>query len=306
MKKRVYFLWVLLAAPLMLLAQAGSIDPGFGGAFINQATGTNGSVLSLVEQSDGKLLIGGNFTEVNGQQMNRIARLHADGTLDETFDPGTGVNGTLRHAMLQEDGKILLAGAFDTFNGVPIKGFARLNPDGSLDETFDIGPGSDGIGLAVLVQPDGKILLGGAFSEFNGEPVGVITRLNPDGSFDESFNHPGGGNETVHAMALQPDGRIVIGGAFTELGGQQINRIARLMPDGSLDSSFDAGSGADYTVMSLDISANGQILVGGLFDSFNGHPVYGVARLNHDGSVDESFYKGSGANTRVLHISELA
>jgi uncharacterized delta-60 repeat protein len=305
MKKRVYFLWVLLAAPLMLLAQAGSIDPGFGGAFINQATGTNGSVLSMVEQSDGKLLIGGNFTEVNGQQMNRIARLHADGTLDETFDPGTGVNGTLRHAMLQEDGKILLAGAFDTFNGVPIKGFARLNPDGSLDETFDIGPGSDGIGLAVLVQPDGKILLGGAFSEFNGEPVGVITRLNPDGSFDESFNHPGGGNETVHAMALQPDGRIVIGGAFTELGGQQINRIARLMPDGSLDSSFDAGSGADYTVMSLDISANGQILVGGLFDSFNGHPVYGVARLNHDGSVDESFYKGSGANTRVLHISEL-
>ncbi|MBW6497733.1 MAG: delta-60 repeat domain-containing protein [Bacteroidales bacterium] len=304
MKKRVYFLWVLLAAPLMLWAQAGSIDPDFNGAYLHQATGTNGWVASIVEQPDGKILIGGFFSEVNGVQMDLIARLNADGTLDETFDPGMVVNGGIRQIALQEDGKILLAGAFETFNGVSLRGFARLNPDGSLDETFNIGPGANGSGYAVLVQPDGKILVGGNFSAFNGQDVNLITRLNPDGSFDESFNHTGGGNNAILSMTIQPDGRIVVGGAFTEMGGQQINRIARLMPNGNLDSSFDAGSGADWTVMSLDITTNGQILVGGLFDNFNGFTVHGIARLNQDGSVDESFYKGSGANNRVLHISE--
>src|SRR5947207_757174 len=144
--------------------------------------------------------------------------------LDTSFNPGSGANNPINAVARQSDGRILIAGAFTEFNGVPRNRIARLNPDGSVDTAFDPGAGADDDINAVAIQPDGRIVIGGFFSQFNGVNRSGIVRLNPDGSLDASFD-PGTGVEQlvvhpqVHAVGLHGDGRIVIGGFFNNVNG---------------------------------------------------------------------------------------
>ncbi len=199
---------------------------------------TNGTVLAIALQPDGKIIIGGNFTNVspNGGPAvarNRLARLNPDGTFDLTFDPSA--NAEIRALVLQPDGKIVAGGLFTTLspNGaaaVTRNRVARLNADGTLDMAFDAN-----VNIAVdclALQADGKVLVGGLFTNVGVEARNRIARLDAVTGVPDAFN-PNADNR-VTAIAVQSDGRILAGGIFTSIGGQTRNRIARL----------DAGTGA--------------------------------------------------------------
>jgi uncharacterized delta-60 repeat protein len=271
-----------------------SFDPG---------TGANSTVETVSIQADGKIIIGGYFTSYNGVARNRIARLNADGTLDASFNPGIGADGYVYTTSIQTDGKIIIGGLFTSYNGVTRNCIARLNADGSLDASFNPGIGADGVVYTTSIQADGKIIIGGGFTSYNGVTRNYIARLNTDGSLDASFNPGTGTNNWVYATSIQTDGKIIVGGLFTSFYGVARNRIARLNVDGSLDVSFNPGSGANNDIVSISIQVDGKIIIGGLFTSYNGVARNCIARLNTDGSLDVSFDPGTGANSYVETIS---
>jgi uncharacterized delta-60 repeat protein len=252
-----------------------SFDPSVGGD-----VGTD-AVHSLAVQPDGKVLVGGSFTQVGGLGRNCIARLNTDGKLDEGFH--SDVDKTVYRMTVQADGKIIIAGSFTTVAGVPRSRIARLNADGSLDTGFD--PNLNGTVHALVMQADGKMIVGGAFTAAGGVTRNRIARLNADGSLDTDFSTDV--NSDVQSLALQPDGKLLIGGDFTIVGGITRNSIARLMADGSLDTGFDPNvhGGID----SLTLQPDGKVLIGGWFDAVGGIIRNSIARLNEDGSLDLRF-----------------
>ncbi len=277
---------------------AGILDPSF-----NPSASTNGGVSSLAIQSDGKILLGGSFTACNGVPRYYIARLNSDGSLDTSFSPVSGANDGIASIAIQEDGKIIIAGYFLTYDGVVCNRIARLNQNGTLDNTFSQqGSGaSDGI-HAIALQSDGKILIGGYFNQYNGVTRRCIARLNSDGSLDTSFD-PGYGTSAIHAIVLQDNGKILLGGNFVDYNRVRRNYIARVHPDGSLDTTFDPGTGGDRMVFSIVIQRDGKIIIGGGFSKYNGISRSGIARLNADGSLDNTFISGLGT---VLSVKSVA
>ncbi len=308
------FLHVLLALACLLglarasvaapIWQAGASDPTFN--VVDDGTygdGADGPVYAIAAEPSGKLLIGGAFAHFNGAQASRVARLNADGSRDPSFDAGSGGDGVVRSLVLQPDGKVLVAGEFTNFDGVARSRIARLNADGQLDTSFDPGAGANGPVRALALAPDGKLLIAGQFTSYAGEPRSFIARLNSDGSLDPTFDPGAGASSAVNALALQPDGRVLLGGEFTHFDLTPRGRIARLNSDGSLDTSFDPGSGASDFVAALALQPDGRVLVGGLFTSFNGATRRRTARLHPDGSLDASYLPAAGANSTVFALA---
>ena len=262
-------------------------------SFTATVTGGTG-VRAIVLQPDGKVLIGGDFTGVNGASRSSVARLDADGLLDESFaDPAVAKAETsiVLSLALQPDGRVLIGGWFGAVRGVPRRNLARLNADGTLDSSFQTdGTGADGEVHAIVLEPDGKVLIGGAFANVAGVSRPGIARLNADGTLDLAFaSGTGGTNGAVDALALQTDSKIVLGGDFTRVNGVVRNRVARLASDGSLDSSFQSGAGGDNRVHAALLQADGKVLIGGAFTTFDGVGRKRFARLNTDGTLDTSY-----------------
>ena len=253
-------------------------------------------------QPDGKLLVGGAFTSVNGSGSRvRLARLFADGSLDPTFfNSGSGVANAVRCLAVQEDNRIVIGGDFLFVNAIARTRVARLNTNGILDSTFIPTNIINGSVLALAVQSDNKVVIGGDFS--GGPFPSWNARLNADGTTDTNFNSLPNG--AVNAIAIQTDGKIVIGGAFTMVDGTPRSRIARLNPGGSLDTNFLSNlSGASSIVRCVQIQTDGKILIGGDFTTVNGTPRGRVARLNSNGSLDTGFASSPGADTSVYTIA---
>jgi uncharacterized delta-60 repeat protein/CSLREA domain-containing protein len=272
----------------------GALDTSFA-----TGAGANGHVRGLALQPDGKVIIVGAFATYNGTSRAGVARVNADGSLDTSFNPGTGTAGSpfssVWAAALQPDGKVIIGGLFNVYNGTPINGVARLNVDGSLDTSFNVGTGASDV-RALALQPDGKLIIGGLFTTYNGTSVNRVARLNSDGSLDTSFNVGTGADEAVKAIALQPDGKVFIAGEFTNYNGTAINRIARLNANGSLDTSFNVGTGVAISPfrpgngpLALALQPDGKLLIGGGLRAYNGTDVNGLARVNPNGSLDTSF-----------------
>ncbi|MDX2284707.1 MAG: T9SS type A sorting domain-containing protein [Bacteroidia bacterium] len=322
----------------------GSLDTAF-----DPGTGFEYYPASMVLQPDGKILAGGNFVSFNGTVRNFIARLNTDGSLDASFNPGTGFDNEVYALVLLPDGNIIAGGSFSACDGTPQRRLSRLDPYGSLDAAFDPGArffltrvyamarqpdgkivaggiGRNGImrlnanGVrdaafnpgsgfdeqihSLVLQPDGKILAGGEFTSFHASVQNRITRLNADGSSDAAFDIGAGFDETVRAVALQPDGKVLAAGSFTTFDGTPRGGIARLHADGSLDAAFDPGTaGFEYHASALALQPDGKIVVGGAFRSFNGTPRNGIARLHADGWLDAAFHPGTGANDQVTCIA---
>lgn len=282
----------------------GSIDLGF-----NPQTGADGEIYDAVRQPDGKIIIVGDFLRYNGSPSKGIARLNADGTIDATFNSEHDFNnaqGIRRVALQPADGKIIIAGAFNSYGGATRRGVARLNSDGSLDETFDPGGGVLGFVLDMMLAADGKIYLGGNLSNFNGNfNISHLIRLNADGSLDDTFSPSL--NVNVQCIEEQMDGKILIGvssGPF--IGVNERRGIMRLNPDGSFDPAFDPGErlGGISEVTAIELAADGKIYVGGRFSSFiDGVFIENLARLNADGSLDSTWVNG-GPGGPVLDIVE--
>ncbi|MBK8339983.1 MAG: delta-60 repeat domain-containing protein [Flavobacteriales bacterium] len=291
-------LGAVLACTIGLLsAQEGSIDPVF-----DPGTGANAKITDLALQPDGKILIGGEFTSYSGTPRDRIARLDPNGGLDMSFDPGSGANDWVLDVAVQPDGKIRSAGIFTSYNGVSRNRIARLNTDGSLDETFIVGGGANADVNVLALQPDGKILIGGAFTVYRGNLRHHVARLNTDGSLDTSFDPGSGPNDFVFDMHMQADGKIVIGGIFTSCQGITRGHVARLSADGSLDAGLDPGTGTNDYVSKLSPRPDGRILMVGPFTSFNGTTRNRIMRLTGTGDLDATFNIGTGADQHVYEV----
>ena len=258
--------------------------------------GVNGTVFDIGLQSDGKIIVGGQFSLYNGVPRNGIARINPDGSLDLSFDPGTGVTtSTVKAIEVLPDGKILIGGYFSSYNGVARDGIVRLNSNGSLDVSFNAGVSSTFFLVEdIALQSDGKIIIAGANAgDVQGQPFTGLDRLLTNGTRDTTFvpanfQQYGG---AIESIAIQPDGRIVVGGEFIQYGGVGHIGVSRANADGTVDTSFNPGGRGALTnsVHAVALQPDGKILIGGDFTQYNGSARNSVARLNADGTLDTSF-----------------
>jgi uncharacterized delta-60 repeat protein len=317
---------------------AGDVDLSF-----DPGSGVNGTVRSIAVQPDGKVIIGGGFTLVKGLSRTGVARLNADGSGDPSFNANTNAYsfGNVRAIALQADGKVLLN--HDS-------GIVRLNTNGSVDASF----GAEiyysthcecfPIVTAIAVQANGKVIVGGDFFTENGTNVNFgLARLNPNGMLDPGFNantvgevsafalqpdgkvvaagyqfahyNTDGSHDltfssapeissfgTVLLLAVQPDAKLLVGGYFATIHGTNRNGVARLNADGSLDNTFDAGTGTNSYISSVALQSDGKVLIGGYFSFVNGDRSFQVARLNINGTPNGSFVPGV-ANDSVSSLA---
>lgn len=262
---------------------------------------------AMAMQPDGKSVIAGSFDSVNRVPRRHVARLKADGALDETFltrinDP-FNLGAPVHQLAVQRDGKILVAGDFTAIHGAPRRGIARLHADGSLDKSFEPGTGfwshpDPALAASVrmtmnglAVAPDQKVYVAGTFRVFNGQALRHLVRLNPDGSLDQGFravtvavNPALAPRAGINAIAVQWNGKLLVAGDFSEVNGVSRNRIARLLPNGEVDLDFVpptelTGRGFSDAFATVAVQADGQVLVGGSFDRIGQTPQLGVMRL---------------------------
>jgi len=280
--------------PQQLHAQSGTLEdtntfnPGFG---------VDLAVYSIAIQTNGQILIGGDFTSFDNTNRVNVARLNANGSLDDGFDPSAAFGGSFPYVntvALQASGSVLVGGSFTNSAAT---NFARLNPNGVLDTTFTMV--ADDTVNAVVVQTNGSSLIGGFFTHLNGQARTGIARVDSNGVLDMGF-HPtiSGGFSAVYSLALQGDGKILIGGSFTNINGSARTNIARLNTDGTTDGSFkpvSVGGGqlSPAVFYALALDAQGRVVGGGDFASVNGLVRTNLARFNSDGSLDTNFFAGT-------------
>jgi len=304
------------------LNKDGSLDTSF-----NPGAGPSGGINSggyggvnvILPLLDGKILIAGNFNSFDGMPRHNLARLHANGSLDVTFDTGAGTNDEIISMILLPDGNILVGGKFTTAGGISRNYLARFHPDGTFDQTFDPSTSISEITnvngvYSIISEPDGSIYVAGPFRSDNGNSAkNGLVRLLENGSVDPMFNTAGiGSNSTIWRVLQQPDGKFLIMGDFTSYNGTPVNRIARINPDGSIDTTFNTGVGVNgvghygFIVMTDAIlQPDGKVILTGDFSAYENTPYSGIVRLNPDGTLDRTFDPGTGANNLVWAVSLL-
>jgi len=293
-----------LVSKINCLLENGANDISFN----TGKSGANNLVKTTVLQEDQKIIIGGSFTKYNDITNNRIARIFQDGEIDYSFSTGEGFNGQVYTLAIQSDQKIIVAGAFSKYNGSSINAnrIVRLLSDGSKDLSFNIGSGADGIVESVVLQSDGKILVGGHFKAFNGLPFAGLVRLNSDGTIDLGFNIKEGFDKFVYSIALQSDQKIIVGGSFLTFDGISQKRIVRLNTDGSLDATFNSGTGfSKGDVRTILIQPDDRILVGGAFSgTYKNVSALRLIRLLPSGAFDDSFSAPLNNTLNAMNFTE--
>ncbi|MFT3782596.1 MAG: hypothetical protein QM790_11330 [Nibricoccus sp.] len=303
---------ILSAPPAAGAASSGDtfrMEPSF--STVIESSTDPIDILVVKPSPDGGFFAGGNFSTIGGQMHLGLAKLKADGSIDANFNRNGGFNGPVDCIEVLSDGRLLIAGLFNSFNGIPRPGLARLNVDGTLDATF-VPDRSVDSPVKLAVQSDGRILLVGRLRFFTSvswfrdfthssatsasaiEPATLLSlsRINADGSADPSFTPPSVSTDGYLVSAvLQPDGKIIIGGTFSLLDNTAFDHLARLNPDGSVDKTFKASFGSEFALASLGLQTDGKVLVLGLSNSSGWMFVdkYFV-RLNPNGSPDTTFH----------------
>lgn len=259
----------------------GTVNAGF-----TTGTGFNGDPGPIERQSDDKVVIGGNFTSYNGTARNRIIRLNTNGTVDTSFSIGTGFDNQVFTLAIQSNGKIVVGGNFTTYSGTSVTRICRLNSDGSLDNTFNTGTGLNGVPTEIKIQSDGKIVVGGYFTSYNGTTSNRIVRINTDGSIDGTFSIGTGFNAEVLALEILTDGRIVAGGTYSTYNGSSAGKIICLNTNGSVNTSMTFGTGFNSDVRAISVIESDKLLVGGIFTTYKGLTQNYIVKLGQDGSLD--------------------
>ena len=266
-------------ARLARLLPDGTPDP----TFSSTTTSVSGNVWSLAVQTDGRIVIGGDFGTVGQSSRAHVARLNSNGTVDGSFIPTNTINNSVLALAVQTNNAVIIGGTFN--NGTFPSWVARLNADGTTDTSFSAA--LNGAVYAITVQPDGKILIGGNFTTVSGTNRNHIARLNTDGSLDTTFqNNLTGASAAVRCIAMQNDGKILIGGQFTTVNGSFHSNVARLNSDGSTDSRFSNTSGNIGPVYAVAVQPNNNIVIG---DLAQGNVLRPVFQLYPDGTFDTTF-----------------
>jgi uncharacterized repeat protein (TIGR01451 family)/uncharacterized delta-60 repeat protein len=268
-------------------------------------------VNAVAIQANGQAVIGGNFSSYDATAVSGIARLQTNGFPDTTFNnvAGGGVNGHVQAIVIDANGRIIIGGSFTSFNGNPAPNIARLNPNGSLDATFNSGIGFNKTVYALAIDTNGNILVGGDFTSYNTVYVNHIARLLTNGALDTTFL-PNTGNgspdfgtdQDVETVATDGNGNIILGGAFTLVNGNTYSHVARLLPGGAVDQTFNPGIGPDDTVYSVAIEPNNEILIGGAFLNYDLVSRSSIALLQTTGILDTNFNPGTGADGVIYSV----
>ncbi len=294
----------------------GSLDVRFDPSGRDHYLGFGGGlsgVRAAVMQPDGRLVVGGYFTGVNGTVRRHLARLHSDGTVDPSFNPGLGFDGEVTALALQRDGAIVVGGMFRAADGRDQGGLARVDSAGTLDSGIQIilsnaTYSSLSSPSSIAVQSDGHIWVCGSFTAVNGSSCTNLARLNPDGTLDSSFNLEAlglRGNLWVDRVLVQSDDKVLVAGCWTN----PACSLIRLQPDGTLDTSFNNPyahwSGSRSHIYGLAVNWDGRIALVGDFHNINSATRNGVAWLLADGTVDTSFDPGSAAEDSLIRTLAL-
>jgi uncharacterized delta-60 repeat protein len=240
--------------------------------------------------------------------------------VDSSFTPT--LDGSVNFIEILSGGKILIAGNFTSVNGVTRNKIARLNPDGSLDPSFNansvivVQEFLNPVINSMEVLPDGKILLGGDFG--SAQPLEyrkTVLRLNADGTFDSTLTSfprilsgvVGGYNIQVRKAEQLPNGKILICGNFLVANGNQQPKLARYNFDGSFDPTFTTTISHETAVINecrdVEAQTDGKYLVSGIYTNVNGAPRAGLTRFNADDTIDTTFNVPAVPNTTTSYYS---
>jgi uncharacterized delta-60 repeat protein len=297
---------LLCISSCLVHAQAGVNDSTFNPSDSGKnkdPRGVIGAVYSSVSLPKGKTMIGGNFIAYNGKSINGIARLNADGSIDESFHSGLATGDVVNFIVLQPNNQLIIGGTFKKYGSTKTNQLARINANGSLDAAFNTKVGTNGSIKKAVVGSSGKVIVIGNFTQYNGVNKNNIVRLNTNGQLDPTFNYTDTTPHEPTNLALQTDGKAVV--TFRDNAGHD-NLIVRLNTNGSVDPSFTvesrAGSFNSITLNAIAIQANGKIVVGGSI--FSGIETLNsfCERVNTDGSTDVTFHPPVSGN-RINHIS---
>lgn len=265
---------------LFKLNKNGSYNSGFNPTF----SGIQPSVQAVIEQADGKVVVAGSTSRV-------LKRFLANGAEDTSFS-GHASNSLAYSFGIQSTGKYVCGGVFTTVSGISQNRITRLNTNGSVDLTFNIGTGFSSIVNVIRIQPDDKILVGGYSQQYSGFTSNGIIRLNPDGTIDSTFTSPLTLGQNVWDIMLYPDGKILVAyGRF----------VRRLNSDGSFDGTFATqtlNTNGEAYALELEPVTN-KVWVGGAFTTVNSVSQNGLIKLNYDGTKDTSFNIGTGFDTNL-------
>ncbi len=278
-------------------AASGDVDTTFKPS---TSKSPEGYANNIVVQPDGKILIGGYFSVVNGTGRNSIARLNADGSLDTTFNPPVfgGLSPNIVFSLkLQSDGKIVVGGQFANVNDFYSPDVVRLNSDGSVDQTFRHNLRLSGVVYDVGIFPDGKIIAVGTFGDISNSNLTNIIRLNADGSLDNNFRN-GSTDSNLRQLEILSDGRFLLGS----------RSLKRFNADGTQDLTFNTAN-FDSGGLALDIKIlpDGRLIIGGSFQFVNNFNLKYVARLTADGTIDPNFnVNNPGPNASVNAVDSLS
>lgn len=263
-----------------------------------------------IRPSDGKIFLGGNFANYGGEVRNNVALANTDGTVDNIF---AGLGGATDYSpniwtlVTQPDGKILMTGYFNSVNGTPHYNVLQLNPDGTVDASFNVN--TDHSTRALLLQPDGKIVIAGNFGQVNGVPRNRIARVNADGTLDLTFDPGTGPDRFIRALAQDSAGNIYAGGEFVVFNGIPRIGIVKLTPTGAVDPAFNpAGGGANppRVLAITPADSAGHIVIGGSFTTYNGTTSRRLARIDTTtGAIDLNFpvLTGFGGTVNALQAA---
>lgn len=274
-------------------------------SYTNYGSGFDFYAGRIIEDNTGVAnYIAGSFNNYKGYATNNFVKTNLVGEISTTFrdnmmsNPDAskrGFNSQVKAVAVQIDGKVICGGWFTNFNGYARNRIVRLNLLGQLDSTFIVGTGFDSYVNDFAIQSDNKIICVGAFTKYftTTTTKNRIVRLSHLGTIDAGFVTTGlfgGTGDVIECVKLQSDGKILVGGFFN-------NNIARLLTGGSIDPSFNVGTGFAYSlgnarVFTIEVLTTGKIVVGGTFDSYNGNPCGHIVMLNSDGT----FYKSLTLN----------
>jgi hypothetical protein len=259
-----------------VLLPGGELDPSF--AF---ETGTDLVVHALAATAEGQVIVGGDFTSVQGVPALRLAKIGLDGAIDTSFRTGAAADGPVDTVAVDSVGRVLGGGRFGRVEGRVRGGVARWLGTGRLDAGFATGVGANGPVRALALDGEGRVVVAGDFTRYDGQPAGRLVRLTETGAVDPGFRAMGGAgaDDAILAIAVRADGTLWVAGKFVNLDGLPRNRVARLRTDGSVDPGFDPGPGPNDWVMALAERGDGGLVVGGVFTEVMGVPRGGLAVL---------------------------